>query len=111
VDERPIGLGETTASPMIIVGGPFRAFRLDLGIRRRMVKIFDALFGCWHRRMSFPMTSRRQKQRSQAASQTATYIVCLDCGKEFAYDWQKMRVLSPRKQQVYVHSRMEAEAS
>jgi hypothetical protein len=20
--------------------------------------------------------------------------VCLDCGKEFAYDWQKMKVLS-----------------
>jgi len=21
-----------------------------------------------------------------------TYVVCLDCGKEFAYDWKAMRV-------------------
>jgi hypothetical protein len=21
-----------------------------------------------------------------------TYVVCLDCGKEFAYDWRTMRV-------------------
>ena len=25
---------------------------------------------------------------------TGTYIVCLDCGKEFAYDWQQMKVVS-----------------
>ncbi len=100
-----------TELPMIIVGNSFRAFRLDRRIRRRKVKIFDALFGCWHKRMSFPITSRRQQHHLKAASQTGTYIVCLDCGKEFAYDWQKMRVLSPRKQQVYVHTRMEAEAS
>jgi hypothetical protein len=75
------------------------------------VKIFDALFGCWHKRMSFPMTRRRQQRRSEPASHTGTYIVCLDCGKEFAYDWQKMRVLAPRKQQAYAHTRMEAEAS
>lgn len=24
---------------------------------------------------------------------TGTYVVCLDCGKEFAYDWNQMRVL------------------
>jgi hypothetical protein len=22
-------------------------------------------------------------------------VVCLDCGKEFAYDWQQMKVVSP----------------
>ena len=26
---------------------------------------------------------------------TGTYVVCLDCGKEFAYDWQSMKVVSP----------------
>jgi hypothetical protein len=26
-----------------------------------------------------------------------TYIVCLDCGKEFPYDWQKMKVVAPAK--------------
>ncbi len=25
---------------------------------------------------------------------TGTYVVCLDCGKEFPYDWSKMKVLS-----------------
>jgi hypothetical protein len=24
---------------------------------------------------------------------TGTYVVCLDCGKEFAYDWDQMKVL------------------
>lgn len=27
---------------------------------------------------------------------TGTYVVCLDCGKEFAYDWKEMRVLDAR---------------
>jgi len=22
------------------------------------------------------------------------YIVCLDCGKKFAYDWQNMRIIT-----------------
>jgi RNA polymerase subunit RPABC4/transcription elongation factor Spt4 len=22
------------------------------------------------------------------------YVVCLDCGKEFAYDWQEMKVIT-----------------
>ncbi len=26
---------------------------------------------------------------------TGTYVVCLDCGKEFAYDWKQMKVVSP----------------
>jgi len=26
---------------------------------------------------------------------TGTYVVCLDCGKEFAYDWKLMKVVSP----------------
>jgi len=25
----------------------------------------------------------------------ATYVVCLDCGKEFDYDWQEMRIGQP----------------
>jgi hypothetical protein len=28
---------------------------------------------------------------------TGTYVVCLDCGKEFAYDWQEMRVVDPNR--------------
>lgn len=75
------------------------------------MKIFDALFGCWHKNMSFPMSSKRGKRQSVAASQTGTYTVCLDCGKEFAYDWKSMRVLDSSEQRPYVHAHVEAEAS
>lgn len=74
------------------------------------MKIFDALFGCWHKNTSFPLTSRRG-HRSEAASQTGTYVVCLDCGKEFAYDWKKMRVLESSEQPTFVPAHVEAKAS
>lgn len=59
-----------------------------------IAKMFDALFGCWHERYSFPMTAKSNQRRSQAASLTGTYVVCLDCGQEFPYDWQEMKVIS-----------------
>jgi hypothetical protein len=34
------------------------------------------------------------------ATQLGTYVVCLDCGKEFAYDWRTMRVGHPIAAQV-----------
>ncbi len=55
---------------------------------------FDMLFGCWHRNYSFPITAKGAKRRSPAASVTGTYVVCLDCGKEFPYDWTGMKVIS-----------------
>ena len=59
------------------------------------MRIVDALFGCWHKQISFPQTSKPGQRRCEAAKETGTYVVCLDCGTEFAYDWKKMRVLSP----------------
>ena len=59
-----------------------------------IAKLFDVLFGCWHERYSFPITSKSTQRRSAAASLTGTYVVCLDCGREFPYDWQEMKVLS-----------------
>ena len=38
------------------------------------------------------MTLRAGSRRNQAAARLGTYVVCLDCGKELAYDWQQMRV-------------------
>lgn len=52
----------------------------------------DMLFGCWHTRYSFPITAK-PGHRSVAAKATGTYVVCLDCGKEFAYDWSRMKVV------------------
>jgi hypothetical protein len=76
------------------------------------VKVLDMLFGCWHKRVSFPITRKASQQRTgEVTRRTGTYIVCLDCGKEFAYDWKKMRVLSPQEQRSSAHAHLEAEAS
>lgn len=56
--------------------------------------LLDVLFGCCHKRYSFPITVKSSHRRSEAASVTGTYVVCLDCGKEFPYDWRQMRVVS-----------------
>lgn len=61
-----------------------------------IASLVDVLFGCWHKNISFPLTSRSGKRRSEAASVTGTYVVCLDCGKEFPYDWQQMRVVGTK---------------
>jgi hypothetical protein len=59
-----------------------------------MGKVIDVLFGCWHLHYSFPITLKPGSRRNKAAMLTGTYVVCLDCGKEFAYDWQEMKVVS-----------------
>jgi hypothetical protein len=56
-----------------------------------MFRIVDALFGCAHRHCTFPRTAR------QPGSDSTTYVVCLDCGKEFPYDWQEMKIVTPVK--------------
>jgi hypothetical protein len=48
---------------------------------------FEGLFGCAHKRTTFPLTPAHK-----SGNKNATYVVCLDCGKEFAYDWSRMRV-------------------
>jgi hypothetical protein len=57
----------------------------------------DTLFGCSHKRITFPITIR---QRSRNTSPSGTYVVCLDCGGEFEYDWKEMKVLGPRERVV-----------
>jgi len=60
-----------------------------------IAKLFDSLFGCWHSHYSFPITVRHGAHRNTASLLTGTYVVCLDCGKEFPYDWHEMKVLDP----------------
>ena len=50
---------------------------------------YDLVFGCSHKHCTFPITVRGKLRRSEAASVTGTYVVCLECGKEFPYDWQQ----------------------
>ncbi len=60
------------------------------------MKLFDMVFGCSHKRCSFPITVRGKQRRSPAASLTGTYVVCLDCGHEFAYDWNEMKLVDSK---------------
>lgn len=38
---------------------------------------------CRHRRLTFPLTAREDGG--------AAHVTCLDCGREFWYDWERMR--------------------
>jgi hypothetical protein len=76
----------------------------------REVKILDILFGCWHKRLSFPMSSKPGERRVSAACKTGAYVVCLDCGREFAYDWQTMRRVSSGPES-RVHPPLEVEVN
>ena len=53
-----------------------------------MLKVLDVLFGCTHHHLTFPRTVKAPGRRT-----SGTYVVCLDCGKEFAYDWAQMKVI------------------
>jgi len=59
----------------------------------REVAVIDTLlnlvFRCAHRRLTRPVTPV-----AKGDAPHGTYVVCLDCGKEFGYDWQEMRVVS-----------------
>jgi hypothetical protein len=46
------------------------------------------LFGCTHRHCSFPITTQKP------GTVSTTYVVCLDCGKEFPYDWEQMKLVA-----------------
>ncbi len=53
--------------------------------------ILNTLFGCSHTNTTFPLTPGARKN----AVRGETYVVCLDCGREFAYDWDGMRIGRP----------------
>ena len=71
-----------------------------------MARILEMLFGCAHKRYSFPMTRRPGTRRSPAAAVTGTYVVCLDCGKEFAYDWQEMKLVDAQRSRPRLRGRL-----
>jgi len=53
--------------------------------------LINSLFSCSHARTTFPLTPGR-KNNAPSATRNGTYVVCLDCGREFAYDWDEMRI-------------------
>lgn len=48
--------------------------------------LLDRLFGCRHRRLSRVMPVPRTDRH---------YVVCLECGKAFGYDWSRMKICQP----------------
>lgn len=53
--------------------------------------LLNLLFRCSHRRLTRPVTPVGKDGRPQGE----TYVVCLDCGKQFSYDLRAMRVGKP----------------
>ena len=56
---------------------------------------------CRHRKTSQPFTAASPRATSSDAMwdsvsgvSASHYIVCLDCGKKFQYDWDNMRIVS-----------------
>jgi hypothetical protein len=60
-----------------------------------LTSVLNAFFGCAHRRTTFPLTIAR---RAGATNGGKTYVTCLDCGKEFDYNWSEMKVGAPVNQ-------------
>lgn len=63
-----------------------------------LASFLNSLFGCSHRRTTFPLTPSRKM--ACATNRHGTYVVCLDCGQEFRYNWKEMQIGEP----VAVHS-------
>ena len=56
--------------------------------------VLNALFGCSHNRTTFPFSPGR-KPAASGAHRHGMYVVCLDCGQEFRYNWAEMRIGEP----------------
>ena len=55
--------------------------------------LLNILLGCSHRRTTFPITPARKS--GFPGRRYSTYVVCLDCGKEFGYNWSEMHIGDP----------------
>jgi hypothetical protein len=67
-------------------------------------KVLNLLaFGCRHSHLSVPfsMDVARQNQvhldwSEELPADSTHYVVCLECGKRFAYDWSAMKVIKTK---------------
>jgi hypothetical protein len=53
--------------------------------------ILKLVFYCSHRRLTWPITPVRKP----GVPSGETYVVCLDCARQFVYDWDHMRIGEP----------------
>jgi hypothetical protein len=56
--------------------------------------VLNLLFRCPHQRLTRPMAPITKAGRPHSQS----YVVCLDCGKQFEYDLKEMRIGKPIEQ-------------
>ena len=63
----------------------------------KLLQIFS--LACRHNRTTQPFTASvaskavKSSDWESVGSGPSHYVVCLDCGKKFAYDWQNMRMV------------------
>ena len=62
----------------------------------------NLLFNCRHRHTSFPQRPASRR----GAPPEEMYVVCLDCGKRFQYDWERMRIGTPEGTPVVKRSKL-----
>ena len=67
----------------------------------KMLNLFT--FGCRHTHLSVPFsveTALRQQAHVDWVEELppgcSHYVVCLDCGRRFGYDWGSMKVIKSR---------------
>ena len=53
--------------------------------------VVNLLFRCRHKRLTRPVTPVSKDSKLSGD----TYVVCLDCGKQFSYDLREMRIGKP----------------
>ena len=69
------------------------------------MSIFNLLFGCRHR-LSIPFSVKPGQRAPAAARATGTYVVCLKCGKEFPYDWDKLALVTEPRREIGLKQRI-----
>ena len=65
---------------------------MELGLKPRRFQVIDTLlnllFRCSHRHLTRPVAPITKAGQPHSQS----YVVCLDCGKQFEYDLNEMRI-------------------
>jgi len=59
----------------------------------------EFLLGCQHKRLSFPVVGQEDRDRDGINAQP--HVTCLDCGREFWYDWKRMKQTAERPRHLY----------
>jgi hypothetical protein len=82
---------------------------VDRLVRLAMNSVVNRVFRCRHKRLSRPVAPVRRR----GVPQGETYVVCLDCGGQFAYDSLAWRVGRPllNQQQPFAQTKRDAKSA